>query len=401
MNMFLLILLLISIGVSGFMVFQNKQLNTKNEQLKGILDAMPFCVSATDINTKWIYVNPVVETMLGKKLKDLQGRPCSEWACELCNTDKCGITCLKNGVPKTMWRPGDSAYQVDVVYIKNKSGQNIGYVEITQDVTHIENSLTSAKKQQVVLDKVASATKSFANISAQISDSSKHMADNAFEQAAVIEGFISLTNDLSKHIENNVSYINTTNEISHTAKNKVIVGTDHMKNMIGAMNDINTASLKIAEVIKVIENIASQTNLLALNAAIESARAGEAGKGFAVVANEIRDLATKSSETVKDIEDIISNTLSMVKIAQGIVDNTDVALSDVAETIEATVKISEQLLENNNIQRASVENLHTGTRQLNNIMEINIKDSKENTAISARLSQAMVEEVAILNELTE
>ncbi len=57
-------------------------------------------------------------------------------------------------------------------------------------------------------------------------------------------------------------------------------------------------TLKITDFIM---NISNQTNLLALNASIEAARAGEAGKGFAVVAEEVRKLATSSTEAVEKI----------------------------------------------------------------------------------------------------
>ena len=72
-----------------------------------------------------------------------------------------------------------------------------------------------------------------------------------------------------------------------------------------AVEQINT-------LIDSIMNISSQTNLLALNASIEAARAGEAGKGFAVVASEIGTLANQTSDTVKDIGEVVDSVNAAV-----------------------------------------------------------------------------------------
>ena len=71
------------------------------------------------------------------------------------------------------------------------------------------------------------------------------------------------------------------------------------------MHGLGQVFVDVEKQINRVKGLSEQTNMLALNASIEAARAGEYGHGFAVVAEGVSDLAEKSSEAVKNIEEAL------------------------------------------------------------------------------------------------
>nr|WP_102349046.1 globin-coupled sensor protein [Bacillus sp. Marseille-P3661] len=80
------------------------------------------------------------------------------------------------------------------------------------------------------------------------------------------------------------------------------------ESMRQTVQQLETSSKQITDVVKMVHAVADQTNLLALNSAIEAARAGEHGKGFAVVAQEVRKLAEQTKSSVADIQKLVDSS---------------------------------------------------------------------------------------------
>ena len=152
------------------------------------------------------------------------------------------------------------------------------------------------------------------------------------------------------------------------------------------MDEVNEASVKIANIVQTIDSIAFQTNLLALNAAVEAARAGEAGAGFAVVADEVRSLARKSAEASKSTQDIISSSIKNIKKSAELAISSDEAFVTFMKVIAQLAEHLKIIGESSDDQYRGIAQIEKAVETMNTVIQSNAASATETTTVSSELS---------------
>ena len=130
--------------------------------------------------------------------------------------------------------------------------------------------------------------------------------------------------DSQEKLEKNAFDVINSSDLSLNFVKESIGSVEEILNMIVELNNavemstekinqLEKLSTQIEQFASVIDSIANRTNILSLNASIEAARAGEHGRGFAVVATEVRNLASQSSKSSKEITNTIGQVQAAVK----------------------------------------------------------------------------------------
>lgn len=133
----------------------------------------------------------------------------------------------------------------------------------------------------------------------------------------------------------------------------------------------------IADALGVIKSISDQTNLLALNAAIEAARAGEHGRGFSVVADEVRNLASKTTESTDEIQSIMDDLQRNSKLAvaeiETIIEQSSIASESFAsaqQMLVANKDFVDSVFETNKGVATATEQQSSSVAQIASSMQI-------------------------------
>ncbi|MCP4023866.1 MAG: hypothetical protein GY729_18625 [Desulfobacteraceae bacterium] len=223
--------------------------------------------------------------------------------------------------------------------------------------------------------------------SVELSGSAQVLSDNTDEQSAAIEEISTSMETIGTRAKYNEEKAAEVQNISSKAMEEINKGNDQMAYMLSTMEKIKETSSNVAEVLNVINDIASKTKLLSLNASIEAVRAGAAGKGFAVVAEEVKALADRSSKAAQDTGALISESMSEVDKGVTNADQTAAVLINIDSIVKEVNTLVEEISVYSNEQTGSIEGVNLGLSHMNRTMLNNASIAKETAKAYDKMSE--------------
>lgn len=237
--------------------------------------------------------------------------------------------------------------------------------KISQLIANFDHKVTEMMEVMAASSTEMNATAKQMVVTSSNTQQSSSIVSAASEEAAINVNMVaSAAEELSSSISEISRQIIQASDISKEA----VQEASKSEKAIAALA---TAAGNINNVIGIISDIAKQTNLLALNATIESARAGEAGKGFAVVANEVKTLASQTSNATSEIASQIAEMQNLTKLAVDSIKNiVDVNNKSSETTVSIQAAIQQQSAATNEIS-SNIQQVASGTKEVSsNIVKV-------------------------------
>ncbi|MGH8607326.1 MAG: methyl-accepting chemotaxis protein, partial [Gammaproteobacteria bacterium] len=254
---------------------------------------------------------------------------------------------------------------------------------------------TTVEKLTQVIGEVKAGASEIHVKAEEISQGNADLSQRTEEQASSLEETASSMEEMTATVRQNADNARQANELAVSARQQAERGGEVVGQAVVAMNAINAASRKIADIIGVIDEIAFQTNLLALNAAVEAARAGEQGRGFAVVASEVRNLAQRSATAAKEIKELIQDSVAKVEDGAKLVDVSGKTLGEIVNAVKKVSDIVGEIATASREQASGVEQVNKAVVQMDEMTQQNASLVEQSAAAAGTMS----EQAERLNEL--
>jgi aerotaxis receptor len=242
------------------------------------------------------------------------------------------------------------------------------------------NLIATIRDVRVNVETMAVATR-------QIAAGNTDLAGRTESQAASLERTASSIDEFSSTVKANAENSIQANDLAVAASDVAEQGGAIVSEVIATMDEINSSSKKIVDIIGLIEGIAFQTNILALNAAVEAARAGEQGRGFAVVAGEVRNLAQRSSVAAKDIKHLIDVSVNKVSVGMERAQRAGSTMEQVVNSVKQVTSIMQEISVASREQSIGVDEVNKAISHMDEVTQQNAALVEEAAAAANSLAE--------------
>ncbi|MCI0510800.1 methyl-accepting chemotaxis protein [Chromohalobacter marismortui] len=251
------------------------------------------------------------------------------------------------------------------------------------------------KMNDVLLD-VRDSSDSVRVASSEIASASQDLAGRTDTTASSLQETSASMEELTSTVSHTADSASQASGLAESASQSATRGGEVVGDVVKTMDEIETASQQVAEIVTTMDSIAFQTNLLALNASVEAARAGEEGRGFAVVASEVRQLATRSAEAAREIKSLIDNASSKTQSGAELARSAGTAMNEIVEGVTRVTDVLNEISAATSEQRDGIGQVNVAVTDLDNMTQQNAAMVEESATAAAELkaqSQRLAETV--------
>jgi methyl-accepting chemotaxis protein len=253
-----------------------------------------------------------------------------------------------------------------------------------------------------IIKELTGACMQFAATSDQIASSSNHLAQRTSYQAQAAQEASLMMEDLNGVVKQYDDTITGLTKSIDSTSNTAITSFQLLTETNRLMKKIKQLSEDAEKTIKTINEIAFQTNLLSLTASVEAARAGESGSGFAIVAEEVKNLAQRSSEAVKNTSACIEQTLlSINKGREQVKESLSkfIAYGTVAQGITAYTATATEVTRK---QTEGIEQMNASFGEISHMAQSNAAGAQEAASVAQEINaqaESMKEIIATFSSI--
>ncbi|WP_395069326.1 methyl-accepting chemotaxis protein [Paraburkholderia silvatlantica] len=249
------------------------------------------------------------------------------------------------------------------------------------DTESLMHSIAAMKAQLMqIVARIKTSSDSISVAASEIAQGNADLSQRTEEQAASLEQTASSMEQLTGTVRQNADNAQRATTLAQSAADIAVKGGVVVGSVVHTMRDISESSVKVSEIIAVIESIAFQTNILALNAAVEAARAGEGGRGFAVVATEVRNLAQRSAAAAREIRDLIGESVARVAQGSKLVEEAGSTIDAVVSSVRDVADIMLEISYASEEQSTGIGEVSKAVTQMDDVTQQNASLVEETSA---------------------